>query len=400
VREHGSAAFRELSSRFLRAGRYNSGFMDTPTESPHRHHTSPLVLFLAIVLPVAAIGAVLWFVLVKMPKQQNQSMNEDLILQTVGLKTPVTNRLDARFTDADGDLVADTPADPAQQIDPNPLVFSYVAVEDPSGYRESFKEFMDHLSKVTGRRVEYLMATSTEEQLIALRDGKLHVTGINTGSVPMAVNVAGFVPVAKLAGEAGAAYQMEIIVPADSYVKKPEELTGKELALTDAGSNSGFKAPLVLLRSHYSLSPGRDFGIRYTGGHMESIRGIAAKQYAAAAVANDMLSRAAAAGEIQSAQYRSIFKSESFPTAGFGYVCNLKPELAAKVREALSSFAWQGTGVEREFASAQYTKLMAANYKDDWALVRRIDDEIGTVHKLPTSLPSTHPTTAPVAASR
>ena len=370
------------------------------TETAHRRRTSPLVLFLAIVLPVAAIGAVLWMVWIKIPKQQNQAMNEELVLRTVGLATPVNNRLDPRFSDADGDLVADTPADPAQQIDPNPLVFSYVAVEDPSGYRESFKEFMYHLSKVTGRRVEYLMATSTEEQLIALRDGKLHVTGINTGSVPMAVNVAGFVPVAKLAGEAGAAYQMEIIVPADSYVKKPEELTGKELALTDAGSNSGFKAPLVLLRSHYSLSPGRDFGIRYTGGHMESIRGIAAKQYAAAAVANDMLSRAAAAGEIQSAQYRSIFKSESFPTAGFGYVCNLKPELAAKVREALSSFAWQGTGVEREFASAQYTKLMAANYKDDWALVRRIDDEIGTAHKLPTSLPSTQPTTAPAVAGR
>lgn len=374
--------------------------MDTPTETTHRHHTSPLVLFLAIVLPVAAIAAVLWFVLVKMPKQQNQSMNEELILQTVGLKTPVTNRLDPRFTDADGDLVADTPADATQQVDPDPLVFSYVAVEDPSGYRESFKEFMDHLAKVTGRRVEYLMATSTEEQLIAMRDGKLHVTGVNTGAVPMAVNVAGFVPVAKLAGEAGAAYQMEIIVPADSNVKKPEELTGKELALTEAGSNSGFKAPLVLLRSHYSLSPGKDFGIRYTGGHMESIRGVAAKQYAAAAVANDMLSRAVAAGEIQPAQYRSVFKSESFPTAGFGYVCTLKPELAAKVREALGSFAWKGTGVEREFASAQYNKLMAANYKDDWALVRRIDDEIGTVHKLPTTLPSRPPATSPVAASR
>ena len=70
------------------------------------------------------------------------------------------------------------------------------------------------------------------------------------------------------------------------------------------------------------------------------------------------------------------------------------------MREALSSFAWQGTGVEREFASAKYNKLMAANYKDDWALVRRIDDEIGTAHKLPTSLPSTQPTTAPSVAAQ
>ena len=322
------------------------------------------------------------------------------MLRTVGLATPVNNRLDPRFTDADGDLVADTPTDPAQQIDPDPIVFSYVAVEDPGVYRESFKEFMDHLAKVTGRRVEYLMATSTEEQLIALRDGKLHVTGVNTGSVPMAVNAAGFVPVAKLAGDAGATYQMEIIVPADGPIAAAPELKQAELALTDAGSNSGFKAPLVLLYKAHGFAPGRDYGIRYSGGHVESIRGIASKQYQAAAVANDMLSRAVAAGEIQPNQYRSVFKSESFPTAGFGYVCTLKPELADKVREALSTFAWPGTGVEREFASAKYNKLITANYKDDWALVRQIDDEIGTAHKLPTSLPSTQPTTAPVTASR
>jgi phosphonate transport system substrate-binding protein len=116
-----------------------------------------------------------------------------------------------------------------------------------------------------------------------------------------------------------------------------------------------------------------------------------------------MLSRAVAAGDIQQNQYRSIFKSESFPTAGFGYSNALKPELAQKVRDALSTFTWSGTGIEREFASAKYNKLVPVSYKDDWALVRRIDDAIGSAHKLPpTSAPSTQPTTtpSPVTASR
>jgi phosphonate transport system substrate-binding protein len=241
------------------------------------------------------------------------------------------------------------------------------------------------------------MATSTEEQLVALRDGKLHVTGVNTGNVPLAVNVAGFVPVAKLAGDAGAAYQMEIIVPTGSAITKPEQLSGHELALTEAGSNSGFKAPLVLLQSNYQLVPGRDFGIRYSGSQEASIRGIAAKQYEAAAVANDVLSRLAGAGEIRPDQYRSIFKSESFPTAGFGYTYRLKPELAAKVKEAMSTFQWPGTGVEREFASAKYNKLVPLSYKEDWRLVRTIDDAIGSVHKLPTSAPSSQPATQTAA---
>lgn len=373
------------------------------TDTPRRH-TPPIVLFLAVVLPVAAIAAVLWMVWIRIPREQNKEMNEQLVLRTVGLATPVSNRLDARYTDADGDLVADTPTDASLLLDPDPIVFSYVAVDDPTDFRDAFKEFMDHLAKVTGKRVEYLMATSTEEQLVALRDGKLHVTGVNTGNVPLAVNCAGFVPVAKLAGDAGTGYQMEIIVPAGSAIQKPEQLVGRELALTEAGSNSGFKAPLVLLQSHYALAPGRDFGIRYSGSHEASIEGVAAKEYDAAAVANDVLSRAIGAGAIQPDQYRSIFKSESFPTAGFGHTCHLKPELAAKVKEAMSTFVWTGTGVEREFASAKYNKLVPVSYKDDWALVRRIDDEIGSVHKLPTSAPSstTQPATqdAPVAASR
>ena len=37
---------------------------------------------------------VLWMVWIKIPKQQNQAMNEELVLRTVGLATPVNNRLD------------------------------------------------------------------------------------------------------------------------------------------------------------------------------------------------------------------------------------------------------------------------------------------------------------------
>jgi hypothetical protein len=35
---------------------------------------------------------------------------------------PVTNRLDPRFADADNDLIADPPADPKRQVDPDVLV--------------------------------------------------------------------------------------------------------------------------------------------------------------------------------------------------------------------------------------------------------------------------------------
>ena len=43
--------------------------------------------------------------------------------------------LDPRFCDRDGDLVADTPTDPRQFVDPRTLIFAYTPVEDPAVYR-------------------------------------------------------------------------------------------------------------------------------------------------------------------------------------------------------------------------------------------------------------------------
>ena len=46
---------------------------------------------------------------------------------------------------------------------------------------------------------------------------------------------------------------MEIIVPADSPIKTPADLKGKKLAFTAPTSNSGFKAPSVLLEAEFNL---------------------------------------------------------------------------------------------------------------------------------------------------
>ena len=175
---------------------------------------------------------------------------------------------------------------------------------------------------------------------------------------------------------------MHIIVPADSDIRSIADLKGHELTLTEPGSNSGYKAPLILLRSRHGLEPERDFTLRFSGGHAESIRGIADKTYQAAAVAGDLLKRAVAQGTIKQSDYRSIFDSEAFPTACFGYVHTLKPELATKVREALNSFDWKGTGMEKEFASSEQARFVPANFKDDWALVRQIDDATGAAYKI------------------
>jgi phosphonate transport system substrate-binding protein len=258
-----------------------------------------------------------------------------------------------------------------------------VPVEDTSEYKTAFADLMTHISKATGKPVVYFDTTSMDQQLEALRDGKLQITALNTGNVPAGVCAAGFVPVAGLGDANGSSkYEMEIVVAADSPIKSVDDLRGHELTLTDPGSNSGYKAPLVLLKSDFGLLPGRDFGIRYSGGHQQSIHGLAAGTYEAIAVANDVLKREISDGSIKPEKIRSIYKSESFPTASFGYVYNLKPELAAKIKGAILDFDWKGTSVGKEFASSNQTRFVPVNYKNDWALIRRIDDSIGFSYQI------------------
>ena len=156
--------------------------------------------------------------------------------------------LDKAYCDRDGDLVADTPTDTKQLVNPSTLIFAYTPVEDPAVYTKVWDGFIKHMEKVTGKKVVFFPVQSNAAEIEAMRSGRLHMAGFNTGANPIAVNCAGFVPFAIMAGKDGTfGYEMEIIVPADSPIKTPADIKGKKLAFTSPTSNSGFKAPSALL---------------------------------------------------------------------------------------------------------------------------------------------------------
>jgi phosphonate transport system substrate-binding protein len=141
--------------------------------------------------------------------------------------------LDSRYTDNDGDLIADTPADPKQWLDPSTLIFAYTPVEDPAVYADVWSEFLAHMEKVTGKKVQFFPVQSNAAQIEAMRAGRLHVAGFNTGSNPLAVACAGFRPFTMMAAKDGSfGYEMEIITHPDSGINSPADLKGKKLAFT------------------------------------------------------------------------------------------------------------------------------------------------------------------------
>ncbi len=351
--------------------------MAAPSENrPAPKSTHPILLLVIAIVAAAAIGWLLWINVARPDMADNGANN----LKATGFGAPTPHALGPNFTDVNGNLVADPPTDPKLLIDPPKLVFCFVATDNAEKNKQDWQPLTDYLAKATGKPVEYLLVTSTHDEIQAMHDGQLQIAGFNTGAVPAAVNIAGFVPVCAIpTPDGGALTHTDIIVPADSPLQKPEDLKGQELTLTDPSSNSGYKAPLVLLREQFGLQPLSDLRLRYSYSHDASIDGVAAHRYAAAAVADDMLGRQIAAGTIKASQVRTIYQSENFPTAGVGYVYNLKPDLAAKIRDALLSFDWKGTGLEQVLNSNKQTKFVPIDYKKDWVLVRKIDDQLGAL---------------------
>ena len=286
--------------------------------------------------------------------------------------------LDERFCDVDGDLVADTPTDPADQVDPDTLVFAFTPVEDPAVYKSAWSDFLTYLESETGKSVVFFPVQNNAAQIEAMRSGRLHIAGFNTGSNPLAVNCAGFKPFTIMAAEDGGfGYEMEIITYPGSGIEKVEDIRGKQLAFTSPTSNSGFKAPSAILKADYDMLPDRDFEPVFSGKHDNSILGVANKDYMAASVANTVITRMVARDVIEADQIVSLYKSETFPTTGFGTVYNLKPELAEKIRNAFFSFDWEGTTLEEEFGKGGESQFIDMNYKDFWNVIRKIDTANG-----------------------
>lgn len=282
--------------------------------------------------------------------------------------------LDDRFCDVDGDLIADIPTDASELVDPDTLIFTYTPVEDPSVYVSVWGEFMEHMSAVTGKEVEQFLVQSNAAQIEAMRSGRLHIAGFNTGSNPLAVNCAGFRPftiMASLDGHFG--YEMEILTYPGSGIEKVEDIKGGQLAFTSPTSNSGFKAPSAILKGEYDLLPDRDFEPVFSGKHDNSIMGVANQDYMAASIANSVLSRMVARGELKAEDVVSIYKSQTFPTTGFGVAHNLTPELQAKIQEAFFTFEWDGTALQEEFEKSNEGQFLPMNYKEFWDVIRKID---------------------------
>jgi phosphonate transport system substrate-binding protein len=287
--------------------------------------------------------------------------------------------LDSRFCDRDGDLVADSPADPSKWINPDTLVFSYTPVEDPAVYENVFVEFMAYMGKLTGKKVKWYGADSYAAQVEAMRSGRLHVAGISTGATVFGVNLAGFVPVALMGFEDGKfGYRLQLITQKTSDIMKVSDMKGRKIAHVTPSSNSGNQAPRALFKS-LGVEPDVDYKVIYSGKHDNSIMGVANGDYDAAPIASSVLDRMHDKGVVDKTKLRIIWESQLFPTTSYGYSYNLDPRLQVQIKYALLTFDWKGTALMKEFGKKS-DRFIPITFKEHWTDIRTIQETNGTVY--------------------
>ena len=103
--------------------------------------------------------------------------------------------------------------------------------------------------------------------------------------------------------------------------------------------------------------------------------GVANKDYDAAAIANEVMHRMFERKVVDPAKIRTVYKSETFPTTGYGYVYNLDPKLVEKIKEAFFTFPWEGSALKAEFKGQD--KFVPITYQKDWSVIRKIDAASG-----------------------
>lgn len=282
--------------------------------------------------------------------------------------------LDGQYCDANKDLVADTPTDPARQKTPNTLVFTYTPVEDPAVYEKIFKPFTEHLAQCTGKRVVFFQVQSNAAEIEAMRAGRLHVAGFSTGPTAFAVNIAGAVPFAiKGYADRYQGYNLVVVVKKESAFHKLTDLKGKKLAHTSPSSNSGHMAPIALFPKE-GLTPDKDYKVIFSGKHDQSVLGVKSGDYDAAAVASDVFERMVHRGEVREDEFRVIYRSAKFPTSSFAYAHDLEPKFRDRMLKCFYDYRFTGE-MQKAFDGAD--RFYPISYQKDYALVREVAEAAG-----------------------
>lgn len=274
-----------------------------------------------------------------------------------------------------GNPIPETPSSDSELLDPDELQFAVVPTEDPAIYQDTMGPLMDNMEAETGIPVNYNPLDSYAAQVEAMRSERLHVAGFSTGTVPFAVNIASAVPFSiQVSADGAFGYRLWLITQADNNeINELQDIAGKNVAHADPSSNSGNLAPRALF-ANQGVVPDEDYEVTYSGGHEQSALGVANRDYEAAPVCSTCFARVARAGQLDPEKIKAIWASNPFPTTGWSYRYNLKPDIQEGIRAAFLDYDYEDTEIAETFEGRG--TWIEIDYATVWDIILQIQESL------------------------
>ena len=289
-----------------------------------------------------------------------------------GVQAPRAKHLAPEYTDQNRDLLADRPSDPSKLLNPDTLVVGYGEDTDLEVQPVNWDDFKQQLARITGKTVETRVYTNAPSDVLAVKEGKIHIVALHAADTPYLVNNAGFIPAAVLGSAEGAiGNHLDLAVAPQSRIKSLADLKGHTLTTTSTASITGHRAAVAVLLQSAGLRPDIDYLISYSFSQTRSILGIANGDFEAVALSDDKLQTLLKSGRVKPSDYRIIYESQIIPRFTIGYVYNLQPDLAEKVTQALVEFKNEGGTSDDSDKPMHFVPI---DYKRDFEFVRKIDE--------------------------
>lgn len=217
--------------------------------------------------------------------------------------------------------------------------FGVEPYEAPAKLTPAYTVLTKALEKGLGCEVELTIVQDYAAEVLAMKNGQLDIAEFGPLGFVFASQEAKAEPVASFADAQGqlSSYTAGIWVPVDSPIKTLNDLKGKSLALSSAGSTSGDALPrYALMKAGFSQS---DVKLKYAGGHPQALLALTNGKVDAAEINTQQLASATAEHAIDPAKYRRIWESDPIPNDPITVWGDLDPAFKAKVKSVLTGLA-------------------------------------------------------------
>ncbi|MDQ3303870.1 MAG: phosphate/phosphite/phosphonate ABC transporter substrate-binding protein [Actinomycetota bacterium] len=254
-----------------------------------------------------------------------------------------------------------------------PLQVGLIPNENPEEVEAEYQPLEDYLKKELGREVELSVPTTYNAVVEAMVSGELDLAYFGGLTYVQARQRADVHPLfTEVNPSTGTTkYRSVIIVPADSDIKKAEDLKGEDFAFGSVSSTSGSLYPSIMLDGA-GIDYRTDLGeVVYTGGHDTTAQAVANGRVAAGGLEDRILYDLQEEGIIEKDAVRVI--EESDPIEGYPWV--VRDALSDKDEQALTD-AFLGIKDPKLLdllRAEDYQKVQAGDYDYVEEQARKLD---------------------------